>query len=144
MALPSTGAVFLSVRDGDKKHAAPLARALIDLGFDVISTQGTADYLGARGIEVETIPKLQEGLRPNIIDRIKNREVSLIMNTPTGRGPRLDEARMRMEAVMRGVPVITTISGARAAVAALEALAKRGLDVRALQDYHEDVKRARR
>jgi len=142
--LPTAGTVFLSVRNSDKPHVVKLARDLIDLGFKVVSTKGTADYLGARGVTVETVPKVQEGLRPNIVDRIKNREVNLIINTPTGRGPRRDEAKMRMEAVMRGVPVITTVSGGKAAVEAVRAMHKRRLTVRALQDYHTGMAQAAR
>ena len=135
--LPATGTVFLSVRDADKPHAVAPAKALLDMGFHVVSTRGTADYLAGRGVEVEAIPKIQEGFRPNIIDRIKNGEVNLIMNTPTGRGPRLDEAKMRMAAVMHNVAVITTMSAGRAAVEALAVLRSRRMGVTALQDYHE-------
>ena len=134
--LPESGTVFLSVRDSDKRHIAKVARDLVEMGFRITSTQGTAEALAAAGVAVETIPKIQEGIRPNIIDLIKNREVGLIINTPTGRGPRLDEAKMRMAAVMHNVPLIATVSGARAAVAALRALRSGNIRVRALQDYH--------
>ena len=134
--LPLEGTVFLSVRDADKPHAVEIARDLVEMGFKVSSTEGTADYLAARGIEVEVMPKVQEGFRPNIIDRIKNGEVDLIINTPTGYGPRVDESKMRMAAVMHEVAVITTIAGARAAVSGMKALRARPMGVRALQDYH--------
>jgi len=135
-ALPRSGTVFLSVRDSDKKHAVEVARGLKDLGFRVMSTQGTAEFLSSKGVAVEAIAKIQEGFRPNIIDRIKNREVNLIINTPTGRGPRADEGKMRMAAVTYNVPLITTIAGGRAAVAALEALRTNPMSVKALQEYH--------
>jgi len=134
--LPLEGTVFLSVRDADKPHAVEIARDLLAEGFRVLSTGGTARHLAGEGVEVGVVPKLQEGFRPNVIDLIKNGEVNLIINTPTGRGPRLDESRMRMAAVLHEVPVITTVAGARAAVSALKALGRREMGVRALQDYH--------
>jgi carbamoyl-phosphate synthase large subunit len=139
--LPRGGTVFLSVRDADKSQAASLAASLNNLGCKIISTRGTADYLARGRIKVEVVPKIQEGLRPNIIDRIKNGEVNLIINTPTGRGPRLDEAKMRMAAVMHDVPVITTMSAARAAVSALGVLRERKMGVKALQEYHGEFAR---
>ncbi len=134
--LPMSGKVFVSVRDADKPHAASIAEDLCSMGFEVLSTEGTAAFLATRGIHVEVMPKVQEGLRPNILDHLKNGQIGLIINTPTGRGPRLDESKMRMEAVMHEVPVITTVAGARAAVAAIKALSAHPLRVRPLQDYH--------
>ena len=134
--LPLSGTVFLSVRDSDKRHVVGVAKELEGMGFRVISTEGTAEFLASKGVVVEAIPKIQEGVRPNIIDRIKNGEVQLIVNTPTGRGPKRDEAKMRMAAVMHNVPVIATISGARAAVEALKVLRTSKMGVKPLQEYH--------
>jgi carbamoyl-phosphate synthase large subunit len=140
--LPLSGTVFLSVRDSDKRHVVGVAKELEEMGFRLISTEGTAEFLASKGVVVEAIPKIQEGVRPNIIDRIKNDEVQLIINTPTGRGPKRDEAKMRMAAVMHNVPVIATISGARATVEALKVLRTSKMGVKPLQEYHPAYNRA--
>ena len=98
-ALSDKGTVFLSVRDADKEHVVDVAKRLLEMEYKLLSTEGTAEYLAIYGVPVETIAKIQEGFRPNVIDRIKNREISLIINTPTGRGP---EARRRQDAHGRG------------------------------------------
>ena len=117
----------------DKPEVAPIARALAEMGYKILATQGTADALRTAGIDVEAVPKLREG-RPNVIDHMKNGRIALVINTPSGKGARTDEGRIRASAVSHGVSCITTIAGARAAVAAMERLRAGKLEVYALQD----------
>ncbi|QDU61884.1 Carbamoyl-phosphate synthase large chain [Planctomycetes bacterium Pan216] len=133
--LPTSGMVFLSVADRDKNCIGDLGRQLVDLGFQIVSTAGTAAALQEANIPVTRVNKVQYG-RPNIIDYMKNDEVKLIINTPSGQGARTDEGRIRAEAVARGVPCITTISAAKAVLQAIEALRTGDLQVRSLQEWH--------
>jgi carbamoyl-phosphate synthase large subunit len=137
VALPDEGKVFLSVRDSDKRGVAFLGRKLVDLGLKIIATGGTYEALRRAGIETERIDKLGEG-RPDVLDAIKNDEIDLIINTPVGKGAHTDEGRIRREAIAKNVPVITTISGAAAAVNGIAAMRRRGVSVRSLQEYHAD------
>jgi len=105
---------------------------VITVGFD-IGTSGTARVLQNAGIDIEVVRKLQEG-RPNLLDKMANGEVQLIFNTPSGKGARTDEGRIRAAAVQLGVPCITTLSAAEAAVLAMEALRNEDMGVQALQD----------
>jgi carbamoyl-phosphate synthase large subunit len=131
--LPSEGTVFVSVADRDKEAVLPIARGFAEMGFRLIATRGTAQYLRKHGVPVEDVPKIAEG-RPNLRDKLKNGEVALIINTPTGRGSSTDEAKIRAEAVTSRVTAITTISAAQAAVEACRALKAHDITVRALQD----------
>jgi carbamoyl-phosphate synthase large subunit len=133
--LPTSGNVFVSVKDSDKRDVVYLAKRLEDLGFHIYATSGTARVLGRHGVAVKTLFKIKEG-RPNALDLIINEELSMVINTPSGKGPKSDEGRIRSAAVAHSIPVITTIPGAQAAVHGLEALQKRRLSVRALQEYH--------
>jgi carbamoyl-phosphate synthase large subunit len=135
-ALPSSGSIFLSVANRDKPDVLPIARSLTEMGYKLLSTGGTAQALRAAGIEVETVPKLQEG-RPNVIDYMKNGQIALIINTPSGKGARTDEGRIRAGAVAHGVTCITTLAAAQAAVEACRALRQQAFAVRALQDRFE-------
>ncbi|MBL8693309.1 MAG: carbamoyl-phosphate synthase large subunit [Planctomycetes bacterium] len=134
MQLPRHGRVFLSVKDADKRNILPVARNLVDLGFQIVATDGTYQALRAAGIDAERVNKVQEG-RPNILDLLANRDIQLVINTPHGRNPRADDARIRSRAVQLGVPVITTLSGAQAAVNGIGALKRRDYDVTALHDW---------
>ncbi len=131
--LPSEGTVFVSVARRDRPGIAPIARKLADLGFKLMCTAGTASVLSAEGIEVEVVRKIQEG-RPNLLDYLTNGDIALVVNTPSGKGARTDEGRIRASAVSHGVPCITTLAGARAAVAAMERLREGQIEVYALQD----------
>jgi carbamoyl-phosphate synthase large subunit len=131
--LPRSGTVFLSVNDPDKPEAVGIGRALAELGYKVIATRGTAAELRKHGVPVEEVLKLQEG-RPNLVDLMKNGAVALVINTPSGRGYRKDESKIRSSAVQHGVTCITTLSAAHAAVAACRALRDRPLTVRTLQE----------
>ena len=121
--------------DRDKKYVPLIARDLLNLGFSIVATPGTARYLESAGIRgVEELQKIQAG-KPNILDRMYSREVKLLINTPTGRGTHLDEAKIRKLSITLGIPCITTIPAARAAVSGIRALKSRDFTVRALQDY---------
>jgi carbamoyl-phosphate synthase large subunit len=134
--LPLHGAVFISVSNRDKKSIAPVAMKLREIGFSIIATAGTAQVLTEDKLPVREVRKVSEG-RPNVVDLIKNREIDLIINTSTGRKPKSDESSIRSAAVQYGIPYITTISGAKAAVSGIESLLKGCLDVKALQEYHK-------
>jgi carbamoyl-phosphate synthase large subunit len=131
--LPASGTVFISVANRDKEALVPIARGFAELGYALIATRGTAKFLNERGVKVQDVPKIAEG-RPNLIDKLKNGEVALVINTPTGRGSSTDEAKIRAEAVANRVTAITTVAAAQAAVDACRALKRQELTVRALQD----------
>ena len=133
-ALPKDGTVFISVNDRDKNDIVAVARALVGMGYRLLSTRGTAKALRAGGVEVQEICKLQEG-RPNLIDYMKNHEVDLVINTPSGKGARTDEGKIRAAAVMNRVTCITTLAAAEAAVEACKALREGELTVKPLQDW---------
>jgi carbamoyl-phosphate synthase large subunit len=131
--LPESGTVFISVARRDKPAIVPIAARLAAMGYRLLSTSGTGQALIEHGIRVETVRKIHEG-RPNLLDHLANGAIDLIINTPSGKGARTDEGRIRAAAVSHAIPCITTISGARAAVAAMERLRAGELDVYALQD----------
>ena len=133
--LPLEGNVFISVRDNDKRSVSFISKRLYDLGFKIYATSGTAKVLRNSGIHVNIVPKIHEK-RPNIVDLIKSNEIALVINTPTGRVPQKDQSSIRSAAVMQGVPLITTISGAQAAVNGIEAMIKGAYDVKSIQEYH--------
>ncbi|MFT7618688.1 MAG: carbamoyl-phosphate synthase large subunit [Planctomycetota bacterium] len=133
--LPLEGCVFVSVKDSDKREVIPLARQLVALGFEIISTKGTAKMLTRNGIPVRTVKKIAEG-RPNITDHLKNDEVHLVINTPSGIGPRFDETKIRQLTVTRGVSCITTLAAADAIVSAIAAKKNRGIRVASVQEYN--------
>jgi carbamoyl-phosphate synthase large subunit len=142
-ALPSSGTIFISVTDRDKPEVIPIARALADMGYTLISSRGTARALRDAGIPVDEVKKIQEG-RPNLIDYMKNDQVALAINTPSGKGARTDEGKIRAAAVAHGVTCITTLAAAQAAVEACRALRERELTVTALQDRFPQQRRGDR
>jgi carbamoyl-phosphate synthase large subunit len=131
--LPPSGTIFLSVATSAKEAVVGLARRLVEMGYRLVATEGTARRLREAGIPVEELKKLQEG-HPNLIDYLIDGSIQLIMNTPSGKGARTDEGRIRAAAVAHGVPCITTLSAAQAAVRAMEALRTEEMTVQALQD----------
>ncbi|HTH45998.1 MAG TPA: ATP-grasp domain-containing protein, partial [Candidatus Limnocylindria bacterium] len=133
--LPLKGRVFLSVASQDKKDVAELAKRFVELGFELVATGGTATVLEQAGLQVQRTLKVLEG-RPNVVDLLKNKEIQLVINTPSGAAPREDEIKIRSTAVMTGTPIMTTISGARAAVIGIAALQRQGYAVRTVQEYH--------
>ncbi len=134
-ALPLKGKVFISVSDLHKNQVAEVARNYTALGFELIATGGTATVLEKAGLKVERIHKLQEG-RPNAVDLLKNKEIQLVINTPSGAVPRADEVKIRTTAVYTGTPIMTTLSSARAAALGIAALKKSGYEVKTVQEYH--------
>jgi carbamoyl-phosphate synthase large subunit len=131
--LPSKGKVFLSVCDADKRDAVQLAKELVRIGFTIVTTAGTHKTLARHAIPSERVRKISEG-RPNMLDLVKNKEIALVINTPTGKGHFTDEARIRTAMVANNIPCFTTIAGAQAAVTAIESV-RDGYTVKALQDY---------
>ncbi|MGE5619904.1 MAG: carbamoyl-phosphate synthase large subunit [Sphingomonadaceae bacterium] len=139
-ALPTSGAVLFSLKNMDKRPALFLVKRMADLGFKILATEGTAHFLRGQGIEVEIAHKVSSGIRPNILDQIRNHQIQLIVNTPSGKHPRQDEVAIRSTAVLYGVPLITTLQGASAAVVGIEQLVKKGLAVKTIQEYHSEVR----
>ncbi len=131
--LPASGKIFISMADRYKEPIIPLARQLTELGFELLATKGTAKRLEEAGIPVSTIKKVQEG-HPNSIDYMIDGEVQLVINTPSGKGARTDEGRIRATAVSHGIPCMTTIQATQAAVRAMQALREEDMGVQALQD----------
>ncbi|MDM8541833.1 carbamoyl-phosphate synthase large subunit [Desulfococcaceae bacterium HSG7] len=134
---PGDGVIFISVNDHDKEQSLPVARALIRLGFKIIATHGTCQYLNDNHIPAETVYKVNEG-RPNIVDRMKNGDVKLLINTPLGRKSYFDEQIVGETAYRLGLPLLTTFSAARAALGAIEAIGKRPLRPVKLQELSSD------
>ena len=137
-SLPESGDVFISVKDSDKALAIDIARELSALGFGIIATAGTGKLLKKSGITVKNVCRLSEG-RPNVIDLIKNNQVSLIINTPQGTVPRQNENQIRTEAVKHGICIMTTISAASAAVEGIKSLREKGYEVRSIQSYSNEA-----
>jgi carbamoyl-phosphate synthase large subunit len=133
--LPDGGTAFISVNDHDKPTVLPVAHDLVGLGFALTATRGTAAFLAAHGVRARVVYKVNEG-RPNIADEVMNGSISLVVNTPLGRASFFDDRALRHAAMMQGVPCITTLTGASAAVSAIRAMRTEPVGVRSLQDYH--------
>jgi carbamoyl-phosphate synthase large subunit len=138
--LPQSGTAFISVNNRDKANVVPIARDLARLGFSLMATRGTAAYLRAHGIDASIVFKINEG-RPHVGDELRNKRIALVINTPLGRDSYFDDRAVRSVAMMQGVPAITTLTGAAAAVSAIEAMRTEGLTVKSLQEYHEEMGR---
>jgi carbamoyl-phosphate synthase large subunit len=131
--LPEGGRVFLSVKDMDKTEGlASAARDLVTMGFEIVATKGTAAWLAAQGVKATHVPKVYEGMRPNIVDRLKNDEIALVMNTTEGTQAISDSRDIRRVALMDKIPYFTTAAASIAAVAAMKARGE-GYGVRTLQ-----------
>jgi carbamoyl-phosphate synthase large subunit len=135
LQLPRDGCAFISVNNHDKPAVVQIAKDLTDIGFKIVATRGTANYLRAHGIPAEIVFKVNEG-RPHVGDEILNNKIQLVVNTPLGRESFFDDRTVRRIAMMHSVPCITTLTGAGAAVNAIRALKTEGLTVTALQEYH--------
>uniref|UniRef100_A0A7V4XTJ6 Carbamoyl phosphate synthase large chain n=1 Tax=Acidobacterium capsulatum TaxID=33075 RepID=A0A7V4XTJ6_9BACT len=135
LILPSSGTVFFSVNDHDKAALVPLAKQYIDLGFQIVATEGTARVLKNAGILAESVYKVKEG-RPNIVDLIKGQRIQLIINTPRGQDTFFDEKAIRRAAVLQRIPTITTIAAARAAAEGIAASQRKHITVNPLQLLH--------
>jgi carbamoyl-phosphate synthase large subunit len=138
--LPDSGTIFISVKETDKKVIEPAARLADKLGFRLIATSGTADYLTEKGIKVEKVNKVAEG-RPHIVDRIKDGDVNLIFNTTEGWQSLKDSKSIRAAALVSKIPIFTTATASNAAMRAIEALRDETLEVRALQSYYKASQR---
>ncbi|RZD13819.1 MAG: carbamoyl-phosphate synthase large subunit [Candidatus Acidulodesulfobacterium ferriphilum] len=136
--LPLSGAVLISVKDEDKKYLSDICKPLIDMGFHILATKGTSEYLSGLNIENQKINKVKEG-RPHIIDALKNKEISMIFNTPRGMKSLEDSYIIRRSAIEFSLPYYTTIRGAAAACMAIRALKEHNVSVRALQDYYKGI-----
>jgi carbamoyl-phosphate synthase large subunit len=133
--LPLKGKIFISVSDAHKKEVAAVAKSFSDLGFEIVATTGTANVLEKAGLKIQRTQKLLEG-RPNVIDLLKNKEIQLVINTPSGAAPREDEIKIRTTAIYTGTPIATTLGGAKAAALGIAALKKSGYAVKTVQEYH--------
>jgi carbamoyl-phosphate synthase large subunit len=136
--IPTTGTVFISVNDNDKKGVLPQARELSRMGMEILATRGTAEYLNAHGVPAEMVYKVNEG-RPNCVDLIKSGKIDIIFNTPLGRESFYDDGSIRKSATQRGVLVVTTLTAAAATVQAIQALREEPLEVVSLQEIHQEM-----
>jgi carbamoyl-phosphate synthase large subunit len=139
VSLPHEGTVFITVTDTDKPAATQIAARFCDLGFRIVATAGTAQSVSAMGVPVTPINKIAEG-SPHVVDWIRDGSVDLVINTPTGSGARTDGYEIRTAAVRRGIPCITTMTGASAAVRAIAAQREREAEVRSVQELHGQVR----
>ncbi len=135
--LPTSGKVFLSVKNRDKRAVLPIAKRLAEMGFSLVATAGTAKLLNRQGMGVEVVHKVNENFRPNIVDLLKRGEIALVFNTPEDGRARKDSYLIRRTAVTQTIPYYTTVDGAQAAVGGIEALLKGEISVQALQDYYD-------
>jgi len=134
--LPTKGNVFISVKETNRANAARIAKGYADLGFTLYATAGTGQVIKDAGTEVNILPKLASGQRPNVIDLMKNKDMALVINTPSGKNPREDEIKIRTAAMQNRIPIMTTLRGADAAMRAIKSLQGSEVEVRALQEYH--------
>jgi len=134
--IPLSGKIFVSLKDKDKPPSVPIVKKLLELGLSVIATRGTAKYLKDQGLNVKVINKVAEG-RPHIVDLIKNKEIHFIINTVSGTQAQKDSFSIRQSAIQYRVPFTTTISGAVAAVNAIEMLKKKKVHIKSIQEYHK-------
>ena len=137
--LPKSGNVFVSVQDSDKTSVVSVVRDLVALGFGIIATGGTATALEAARVPVTRVFKIREG-RPNVLDRVKNGDISFIINSPSGKIPREDEVTIRNAAIAQKIPIMTTLRAAQASVYGIRSLQKSKVQVRSLQEYHSTGK----
>ena len=139
--IPTSGTAFVSVNDPDKGSVLPHARALAQMGFKIVATRGTADFLNRQGVPAEMVYKVNEG-RPHVVDRIKSRDIDIIINTPLGEESFYDDGAIRKNAILYGVLCLTTLTAAAATVQAIRALRERPLEVTSLQEIHRPEERA--
>lgn len=136
--LPGSGGVFISINDKDKPRFLPIAKKLHQLGFKLYATRGTHNFLKEHDIPSTLVFKIKEG-RPNVVDFMINKEIQLVINTTLGAESKYDEKAIRSNAIMRNIPLLTTIAAARAATEGIESLRSRTMTIQALQDYHKEI-----
>lgn len=134
--IPLSGKIFISLKDKDKPGVSSIIRKFQSLGFEIIATKGTAEHLKSQGVEVEIVNKVTEG-RPHIVDLIKNKEISLVINTVSGAQAQKDSFSIRQSSLQYNVPFTTTLSGANAIVNAVEMMLKKKINIRSIQEYHQ-------
>ena len=135
--LPTKGNVFISVKETDRPNVVRIAKGYADLGFTLYATSGTGGVIKDADIAVSILPKLASGQRPNVIDLMKNKDMALVINTPSGKNPREDEIKIRTASMQNRIPIMTTLRGADAALRAIKSLQGTEVQVRALQEYHQ-------
>jgi carbamoyl-phosphate synthase large subunit len=136
--LPQHGTIFISVKDADKPLIVSAIKRLVELKFNLIGTEGTAKFFRQQGFNIERVYKVGEG-RPDVVDLMKNNEIALVINTPSGKKPRQDEIKIRINAYAHGIPIVTTVRGVFAAVDGIEALIKGKLNVKSIHEYHTEL-----
>ena len=139
LPLPTYGNVLITISDNDKSAALEMAKQLKDIGFNIIATKGTSDFLSGHKIDSECVLKLHEG-RPNILDSIKNGEIGLVINTPSGRQSQYDDSYIRKAAIKYKIPYITTVAAAAPTAKGIAAFKKKPGQIKSLQSYHADIK----
>ena len=139
-SLPVSGKVFISVKDKDKPAMALVALRFSELGFSLVATRGTVVYFKSQGIKAERVNKVQEG-RPHIVDALKNKEISYVINTVGDRVSKADSYSIRRTALTYGIPYFTTVAEARALVQGVESVIKRPFEIKTLQEYHSEIKK---
>jgi carbamoyl-phosphate synthase large subunit len=137
--LPTDGAVLITIADADKAASLEAAKKFAQIGFKIVATGGTAKFLADNGVNAETILKMHEG-RPNIVDAIKNGEIQLVINTPSGKLSQHDDSYIRKAAIQHKVPYITTAAAAVAAAKGVESTRAGKAQIKSLQSYHADIK----
>jgi len=139
LQLPSGGTVLITISENDKPAVLGVAKQFKNLGFKIKATKGTHSFLSKKGVESESILKVYEG-RPNIVDSMKNGDIQLIINTPSGKQSKYDDSYIRKAAIKYKIPYITTVAAAAAAAKGIEAFQRKHGEVKSLQDYHADIK----
>ena len=136
--LPTSGKIFLSVKDDDKRSIVFIAKRLADLGFSIVSTRGTAKVLKSNGVNVEVVDRYDQGQHNmlNLMTLMKGNEIKLIVNTPSGESSQYDMRSIRAAAILHNIPCITTLQGAWAAVNGIESLKSKDITVQSLQEYY--------
>ncbi|MFP4013831.1 MAG: carbamoyl-phosphate synthase large subunit [Chitinispirillaceae bacterium] len=137
--LPRRGAVFISVKNSMRRNIIFMVKTLASMGFRILASEGTWRVLSSSGINTKMVPKIGEG-KPDIVDLIKNGDVDFIINVPAGKKSQIDSKPIRSAAVSQGIPYITTLEGAQAAISGMDSLEQTGFSVKAIQDYG-DVKK---
>jgi carbamoyl-phosphate synthase large subunit len=136
--LPLTGTVLITVADKDKPGVIDVARRFTDLGFTIMATSGTRDFLAEHGFTTELVSKMRER-RPDVGDKIKNGDIQLVINTPRGKASKVDDSYIRKAAIRHKIPYITTVAAALAAAKGIDAYKAQPAGVKSLQQYHADI-----
>jgi carbamoyl-phosphate synthase large subunit len=140
--LPRSGTVFLSVKNSMRRNIIFMAKKIADMGFLICASEGTSKVLRSNGVNAKEVPKIGEG-KPDIIDLIKAGDINLIINVVSGRKSQMDSKPIRSAAVVQGIPYITTLEAAQAAISGMDSLEKTGFSVKAIQDYGQNIVKTR-